>query len=240
MTFRETGRLLVSPPPQKLAGVLLLVGSALFFLGLATSESVYTGYNVSRDTISDLGAPIEVALNPPRTLTIQQPASIIYIISLSLLTTLFFRAALLFRRILPTGKYWKVFFVFAAGLVALPLSYIPYYVYAGRQFAAPLSNVPAFLIAGALVHDIFSGLVFFFGGLSAIGSGKLVAKPLDRIFTGMGVLTIVAAVLSGAGIDLGLGFGGIERIVAYPILIWAIAFGAYLLGHTQLAVSKNP
>src|SRR6266571_868529 len=40
-----------------------------------------------------------------------------------------------------------------------------------------------FLVAGAVVHDAFSGLVFLFGGLSAIGSRKLVAKPLDTVFT---------------------------------------------------------
>ncbi|HEY6410120.1 MAG TPA: hypothetical protein VIY29_21910 [Ktedonobacteraceae bacterium] len=28
---------------------------------------------------------------------------------------------------------------------------------------------------------------------------------------------------------IGLGFGGIERMVVYPIVIWEIAFGAYLM-----------
>ena len=210
--------------------MMLFIGNTVFVLGLTVAESVFPGYSVSRDFISDLGAPIAVPLNPPGTLTIHQPASIIYILSLSILTVLSLEAALQFRKAFPTNRFWKAFLVFAAGLVALPLSYIPYYVYAGQQLVAPVSSVPAPLIAGAIVHDALSGLVFFFGGLSAIESRRLVQKPLDKLFPIAGIITIGAAVLSGVGADLGLGPGGIERIVAYPILVWALAFGGYLIG----------
>jgi len=210
--------------------MMLFVGNTVFVLGLTVAESVFPGYSVSRDFISDLGAPIAVPLNPPGILTIHQPASIIYILSLSILTILSLEAAWQFRQTFPAKRFWKVFFVFAAGLVALPLSYIPYYVYADQQIMQPISNVPALLIAGAIVHDALSGLVFFFGGLSAVESRKLVMKPLDRLFPIAGIITISAAVLSGVGVNLGLGPGGIERIVAYPILVWALAFGGYLIG----------
>ena len=210
--------------------MMLFIGNTVFVLGLAVAESVFRGYSVSRDFISDLGAPISVPLNPPGILTVQQPASIIYILSLSILTVLSLEAAWQFRKTFPAKRFWKVFVVFAAGLVALPLSYIPYYVYAGQQIMQPISNVPTPLIAGAIVHDALSGLVFFFGGLSAIESRKLVQKPLDGLFPIAGAITIGAAVLSGVGVDLGLGPGGIERIVAYPILVWALAFGGYLIG----------
>jgi len=210
--------------------MMLFIGNTVFILGLAVAESVFPGYSVSRDFISDLGAPIAVPLNPPGMLTIHQPASIIYILSLSILTVLSLEPAWQFRQTFHAKRFWKVFFVFAAGLVALPLSYIPYYVYADQQIMQPIWNVPALLIAGTIVHDALSGLVFFFGGLSAIESRKLVVKPLDRLFPVAGAVAIVAAVLSGVGMDLGLGPGGIERIVAYPILVWALAFGGYLMG----------
>ncbi len=222
--------LLKGIPPQKLAGMMLFIGNTVFVLGLVVAESVFPGYSVSRDFISDLGAPIAVPLNPPGILTIHQPASIIYILSLSILTVLSLEATWQFRKTFPSKRFWKIFLVFAAGLVALPLSYIPYYFYAGQQVAQPISNVPAPLIVGAIVHDALSGLVFFFGGLSAIESRKLVANPLDKLFPIVGAIAIGAAALSGVGVDLGLGPGGIERIVAYPILVWALAFGGYLVG----------
>jgi hypothetical membrane protein len=72
---------------------MLFVGNTVFVLGLTVAESVFPGYSVSRDFISDLGAPITVPLNPPGILTIHQPASIIYILSLSILTILSLEAA---------------------------------------------------------------------------------------------------------------------------------------------------
>ncbi len=203
-------RLFGSASQQAVAGTLLIVGSVTFLLGVQASEATFPGYSVSKNTISELGAPISLALSASGVITIQQPASAIYVASLTFLCLTFLGAAILLRRIFSADRFWKVFLAFATGLLALPLSYIPYYAYSGQQLAPPLSNVPVFLVVGAVVHDAFSGLVFFFGGLSAIASRKLVAKPIDRVFTIFGVVTIGAAGLAGSGVDLGLGFGGME------------------------------
>jgi hypothetical protein len=32
---------------------------------------------------------------------------------------------------------------------------------------------------------------------------------------------------------LGLGLGGIERFVVYPLLLWMLGFGAYLIGDSS-------
>ena len=224
---------------QRLAGASLFIGNTAFFLGLAAAESVFPGYSVSSYTISDLGAPIELALNPPGLLTIQQPASIIYVLSLVALSVFSIEAAWLFRRTFRAERFWKIFFVFAASLIAIAASYVPYYVYEGQQISAPVSNVPTALLAGGLVHDAASGLAFFFGGLSAINSRKLVSKPLDTLFTVAGAVAIAAAGLSGIGVNLGLGSGGVERIVAYPILVWALAFSGSLIGATSQGKPKD-
>ena len=31
---------------------------------------------------------------------------------------------------------------------------------------------------------------------------------------------------------LGLGKGGMERMIAYPALLWAVGFGGYLIGYS--------
>jgi hypothetical protein len=46
---------------------------------------------------------------------------------------------------------------------------------------------------------------------------------------GAGVMTLVATVLYVNGIYLGLGPGGMERMVVYPVLLWSIGFGGYLM-----------
>ena len=49
-------------------------------------------------------------------------------------------------------------------------------------------------------------------------------------------MTLVATVLYGTDTYLGLGQGGMERMVVYPVLIGGVAFGGYLmaLGDAQI------
>jgi hypothetical protein len=45
----------------------------------------------------------------------------------------------------------------------------------------------------------------------------------------LGLLGLAALILLGTGTFLGLGPGGMERIVFYSGILWALAFGARLL-----------
>jgi hypothetical protein len=42
-----------------------------------------------------------------------------------------------------------------------------------------------------------------------------------------------ALVLFTAKIDSGLGVGGMERMIVYPVLTWGAGLGAYLIGQTE-------
>lgn len=77
-------------------------------------------------------------------------------------------------------------------------------------------------------HFIASFVAFFFGGILAIGAYRFEKPPLNCVSVILGLLSLGALVLFAIGSDLGLGQGGMERIIAYPILLWAIAFGTYL------------
>ena len=83
--------------------------------------------------------------------------------------------------------------------------------------------------AGA-IHGAVSMIAFTFGGLSAIASYKLEKTPLNYISIIMGLIAITAMVLFMTQNFLGLGKGGMERIIAYPIVLWAIGFGGHLIG----------
>jgi hypothetical membrane protein len=79
------------------------------------------------------------------------------------------------------------------------------------------------------VHAVFAVLAFLFGNLAVLYSYKLVRPPLSYSFALLGLIGLAALALMGSRTYLGLGYGGMERMVFYPAMFWAIAFGAILL-----------
>jgi len=65
-------------------------------------------------------------------------------------------------------------------------------------------------------------MAFLFGALSAIASYKFQKPPLSYFAVILGLISLAALILFGLKIDLSLGIGGIERMITYPILLWAI------------------
>ena len=89
------------------------------------------------------------------------------------------------------------------------------------------------------LHVIFSLIIFLFGGLSAILSYKLEKPPLSYLSVLLGTTSLVALVFFASGVHLGLGNGGIERMIAYPTLLWLIGFGGYLIGFSSEKSESN-
>ena len=94
-------------------------------------------------------------------------------------------------------------------------------------------GVGIFTEHAGVVHTFFSLITFLFAGLSAVNSYKLQKFPLSYFFAGLGVISLSALILFGSDIYLGLGKGGMERMIAYPSLIWSISFGSSLIGSFQ-------
>jgi hypothetical membrane protein len=89
------------------------------------------------------------------------------------------------------------------------------------------------------IHSVVSFITFFFGGLSAIASYRLQKPPLSYFAVSLGVMTLVALTLFISGIYLDLGKGGIERMTAYPALLWAVGFSGHLLAYTKETRAKK-
>ena len=100
----------------------------------------------------------------------------------------------------------------------------------------------AFLLAGVgalgvglfpetipLPHSISALTAFLFGGIAAILAYPLEKEPLNYISVILGVLGLASLVLFVSGTYLGIGFGGMERMIVYPVLLWEVALGGYLL-----------
>jgi len=85
------------------------------------------------------------------------------------------------------------------------------------------------------IHAIVSFITFLFAALSAILAFRVLRPPLSYFSVLLGVGSLVALGLYISNNDAGLGNGGMERMIVYPVLTWGIGFGGYLLGmsHSQ-------
>ena len=188
----------------KIAGTLLFVGSAQFIIALIVAEAFYPGYSVAQNFISDLGATCRA------TCLVVQPTSIIFNSSVTLLGLLAIVASYFIKR----EFRWRTltFLVIMSGV--------------------GITGVGVFPETAGVVHHIVSLIAFLFAGLSAIASYKLQKAPSSYFSVLLGVMTIVALTLCVSNIFLGLGQGGMERMIVYPALIWTVGFGAYIMGKT--------
>lgn len=97
------------------------------------------------------------------------------------------------------------------------------------------------------IHMAVSLMAFLFGGLSAIFSAicsnvhefKLLKMPFSAMAVILGLMCLGAMALFGANVYLSLNFGGMERMIAYPILMWAAGFGGYLIASPEKRTVKQ-
>jgi hypothetical membrane protein len=186
----------------KRAGTLLVVGVGQFAFCFALAEIYYPGYNVSSNVISDLGATCKSSV-----CKFVQPSSDIFNASVALMGVML---------ILTAYYLWK-------GSGSRSLSLFEALAGVGAM------GVGIFNESFGAAHVFFSALTFVSAGIQALLVFKVAKAPYSYISTVMGVVTLVATGLYVSDTYLGLGQGGMERMVAYPVLIGGIAFGGYLM-----------
>jgi hypothetical membrane protein len=169
------------------------------------AETLYPGYSVSSNYISDLGATCLA------TCTIVQPSSLVFESSVFLLGALLVLGAYLFRQ--GTGAMLAPLLLGITGLGAM--------------------GVAVFPETTGMLHSVVSLVAFAGGGLAALASFKFTRPILCYAAAILGTMTLVSLVLYAAGIYLGLGAGGMERFIVFPVVIWGIAFGAYLTSGSE-------
>ena len=81
-------------------------------------------------------------------------------------------------------------------------------------------------------HQICALIAFFFGAVSAIISYRITRRPLSYFSVVLGVIALAALVLYFSHYDLGIGRGGMERMIAYPSLVWALGFAGFMMDST--------
>ena len=197
------------------SGVAIFIGAVQYGVLLIVSEIVYSAYgtnsfgylngyaySVSTNYVSDLGAncPSSGACYIP-------PSAQLFDSSIALLGILIILGAYFLHR----AFRWTpaTVLVALAGVGAL-----------GVGLAPETTGV---------WHSIFSLMVFLFAGLSAIVTARFQKKPMAYFSVILGAITLVALALFIPDVYLGLGPGGMERMIVYPTLLWAIGFGGHLM-----------
>jgi len=73
-----------------------------------------------------------------------------------------------------------------------------------------------------ILHVISSLITFLFTGITAIYSYKIENTHAKYIWPILGIISLTSLTLLATKNYLGLGPGGIERMIVYPIFIWLI------------------
>ncbi|MFQ5908863.1 MAG: DUF998 domain-containing protein [Thermoplasmata archaeon] len=79
------------------------------------------------------------------------------------------------------------------------------------------------------LHGVFSSIAFIFANVTAIYVARFLRAPLLHLSIILGAIGLVALGLFVSGTYLGLGIGGMERMIVLPVLAWGIALGGYLM-----------
>jgi hypothetical membrane protein len=90
------------------------------------------------------------------------------------------------------------------------------------------------------LHSIVSFITFFFAAITAIVAFRVLRPPLSYASVLLGVGSLVALGLYVSKNYVNLGGGGMERMIAYPVLTWGIGFGGALLGGNVKGVPSGP
>ncbi len=91
------------------------------------------------------------------------------------------------------------------------------------------------------LHGLGATLPFTIGNVGVIVLGLSLALPraLRLITLTLGTIALAALGFYASSHYLGLGEGGIERLVAYPQTAWLILLGAYLLTKVRPTESRD-
>jgi len=195
---------------RPIAGASLFLAGAVAFMGIITAEVLYPGYSTRQD-ISDLGSTI-----PPNPV-VHEPSSTLFN------TTMMVTGLLLLVGVYFLHRAWQ----------RRDLT-IPFALFGLAVFFVGL--FPGYRMPW---HGLAAMVAFISGGLTLVLAARVVTRPFAYLSAALGVLSLLvlasAIFLDTASPLLVMGRGGVERWVVYPILLWILAFGGYLLGDGEPA-----
>ena len=184
----------------RLPGTLMFVQAAQFMTVIMLAASMAPAYDFGWGAISDLGVIRETAT--------------LFNVSLVLTGLLNLVVGSLLNAERPSRLLLAVYVAAGAGAIGAGL--------------VPLDSGDA--------HGLFALAAFLFFNIQALVASRLVTGPMAAISILAGVVGLLFVVVMVVG-DGGnasvfgpIGHGGAERMIVYPVMLWLLAFGGYLMG----------
>lgn len=190
-----------------LGGVLLVLAASGILMGIITGEALYPAVYTTHDNeISDLGAT-----RPPDSIILQPSATI-------------FNVTMIVAGIAIMAGAWLTYLGHRSRRALISVGLLGFGALGVGVFPG---NNPGF-------HPLFALLTFVSGGIAAVLVAPLLAAPFRYVSVGLGITALgsLAFGVFGTGTKVfeELGDGGVERWVAYPIILWMVTYGGYLAG----------
>lgn len=198
----------------KISGVLFFIAGFVIFMGITTAEIFYPGYNVATNFISTLGS------SPPPNSVVLQPSASIFDTAMIIAGALIIAGAIVLLKI-NKDKLFETALIFM-GIGSLGVGLCPAYT--------------------GMIHLTFAFTAFLAGGFAAIISFRDTKAPFRYVGVILGITTITFLIVGKFAPQLIVPIlerGGVERWVAYPIMIWVIGLGGYLMNSNGLIKDKR-
>jgi hypothetical membrane protein len=198
-----------APPRSRdaaIAGVLLSLAGAAILLGFITAEALYPGvYSTHANTVSHLGAS-----EPPNSVVLQPSAAI-------------FDITMLVTGAMIVAGAWFAYRALRRKAVLVPTALL----------GIGTLGVGAFPLTHPTPHTLFAFTAFLSGGIAVVVASRVAPAPFRHLWAALGTVALAATVLGVFFLEWApvaeLGEGGIERWIVYPIVLWLVAFGSWLL-----------
>ncbi|MCI4355803.1 MAG: DUF998 domain-containing protein [Thermoplasmata archaeon] len=190
----------------RLGGAVLVLGTLQFVAAMIVVQLKFPGYSVTGNSISDLGG----SMSPWATVF---NVSVRVLGILGLLGTVLFRSAFSSK----TTTHIGIAALLAADLGAVGVGVFP------EGSTWPFASI----------HSLVTLIAFLGAGVALVFLSLAMSRDTRwqglRFYTFLsGVVTLVALALFARGISLGIGPGGLERIIVAPILLWTVVIGIHL------------
>ncbi len=200
----------------RLGGSILFLAGSIILMGIISAEATYPGaYSTGANAISDLGGT-----RPPDSVILQPSATI-------------FDGSMIVAGLLVIVGAWFVQRAFGLRSVTLPIAVLGGAALGVGLFPGNTGNP----------HAIFALLTFVSGGIAAIAAARVMTAPFRYLSILLGAVSLLTLasyfVLGDASPMAALGSGGLERWIAYPIVLWVTGFGGYLAGRADTGVASG-
>jgi hypothetical membrane protein len=193
--------------------MLLSLAGVAILMGFITAEALYPGdYTTHTNTVSHLGAS-----EPPNSVVVQPSAAI-------------FDITMLVTGAMILAGAWFAYRALERKAVVIPTALL----------GVGTLGVGIFPLTHPAPHTLFAFAAFVAGGIAIVLSSRVTTAPFRYVWMALGAIALGATVLSLDAFRswapmVELGEGGLERWIVYPIVLWLVAFGSYLL-----AAADNP